>query len=111
RVLFRSISFRLLIWEDMIWELWETKSIFGLGLAHPQRSRNIEILGWASSEWGRDGWITPHNSLLHLIYRAGIFGIGLIGVIFIILGGLIRDFIDRRSVIGVLLSGIIIFGL
>lgn len=110
-VAYNNIFFRLLIWEDMMRELWESKRIFGVGLAHPQRSRDIEILDWASGEWSRDGWITPHNSFLHLIYRAGIIGIGVIGVVFIILYRLIKDFIDRRSVVGVLLSGIIINGL
>jgi hypothetical protein len=108
---YNNIIFRLLIWEDMIRELGENKNIFGVGLGHPQRSRNIEILGWADTEWRRDGWITPHNSYLHLIYRGGVVGIGVIAAIFMILYGLIRDFVDRRSVKGVLLSGVIIYGL
>jgi len=95
----------------MMQELWESRNVFGVGLAHPQRSKSIEILNWAHGEWARDGWITPHNSFLHLIYRAGVLGIGIIVVIFIILRGLIRDFIEKRSVVGVLLSGVIIYGL
>ena len=92
-------------------ELWDSKSIFGVGLAQPQRSKSIEIMNWASDEWNRNGWIAPHNSFLHLIYRAGIIGIGIIGVIFTMLYGLFKDFIGRRSVIGVLLSGIVLYGL
>ena len=46
-----------------------------------------------------------------MIYRAGIIGIGLIVLILMILSGLIRDFIVKRSMAGVLLSGIIIYGL
>lgn len=106
-----NVYFRLFIWRDMLVELWEGKKIFGVGLAHPQRSHSIEILGWGFGEWSSVGWITPHNSFLGLIYRAGIIGIGLIVVIFVILYRLVRDFIDKRSVVGVLLCGIIIYGL
>lgn len=106
-----NIFFRLLIWQDMIKELWESKNIFGVGMGHPQRSRSIEILNWAPSEWKRDGWITPHNSFLHLIYRGGVVGIAIICATFIVLYGLIRDFIRRRCIIGLLLSGILIYGL
>ncbi|MDE2223074.1 MAG: hypothetical protein KGK03_08395 [Candidatus Omnitrophica bacterium] len=108
---YNDIIFRILIWQDMMQELWDNKSIFGVGLSHPQRSRSIEILGWASSEWRSVGWITPHNSFLDLIYRAGILGLGIIYVIFAVLSGLIMDFIAARSVPGILLSGTIIYGL
>ncbi|MBF0489601.1 MAG: hypothetical protein HQL15_03150 [Candidatus Omnitrophica bacterium] len=106
-----NIVFRLLIWEDMMGELWQKKAVLGVGMGEPQRSRSIEILGWADGEWERDGWIAPHNSFLHLIYRAGIIGVGIIVVIFMLLQSLIRGFIDRRSMVGILLSGIIIYGL
>jgi hypothetical protein len=103
--------FRLLIWEDMMTELWRGKKIFGVGLGHPQRSKNIEILNWAPSEWKRDGWITPHNSFIHIMYRAGLLGIGLIVILFFILFSLIKDFIAKSSLSGILLTGIIIYGL
>ncbi|MDE2232138.1 MAG: O-antigen ligase family protein [Candidatus Omnitrophica bacterium] len=108
---YNDILFRLLIWQDMLQELWENKSVFGVGLSHPQRSKSIEILNWASSEWENVGWITPHNSFLDMIYRAGLIGGSVIFVIFRILFELIRDFVGARSVTGVLLSGIIVYGL
>lgn len=108
---FGSIVFRILIWKDMLKELWDHKKIFGFGLSHPQRSKSIEILDWASGEWSRDGWIAPHNSFLHVIYRAGIIGLGLVAALLVILAGLVRDFIRRRSVTGVLLSSALIYGL
>lgn len=106
-----NVIFRILIWEDMARELWERKSLLGVGMGWPQRSRNIEILNWAPGEWKRDGWITPHNSFLHLIYRAGLVGLGVICAIFIVLYGLIKDFIKMRSYAGILLSGILVYGL
>jgi len=50
------------------------KAFFGINFGKPQRSRRIEIIEQAKGEWQRDGWITPHNSFLHMIYRGGIFG-------------------------------------
>lgn len=110
-IAYNNITFRVLIWEDMLRELWRKKSLFGVGMGWPQRSKNIEIMTWASTEWSRDGWITPHNSFLHLIYRAGIVGLVAIIVIFTVLAGLVRDFIKARSWTGILLSGMIIYGL
>ena len=67
--------FRLLIWQDMIKEMIDNRAWFGMGLSHPLRSRQLEMLGWAKSEWSRDGWISAHNSYLYVIYRIGIFGV------------------------------------
>ena len=108
---YNNVVFRILIWEDMIHEVWDKKCVLGVGMGEPQRSRNIEILGWADGEWKRDGWITPHNSYLHLIYRAGIIGIGLIVILITVFYQMVGYFTKRHCWQGILLSGIIIYGM
>ena len=78
-VALNNIVFRLFIWRDMLEDLKEQHAwVRGMGFGHPQRSPSIEILGLATGEWRRDGWITPHNSFLHMIYRGGIVGMAMI---------------------------------
>jgi len=106
-----NISFRLLIWRDMIREFINDPHawFWGFSFGHPQRSKSLEVLHWAESEWGRDGWICPHNSFLHIIYRGSIFGICFIGLLFYMLGRLIKDFLALNSVEGGLLIGILVY--
>ncbi len=106
-----NIVFRFFVWRDMVRELIEQKAWWGFSFGHPQRSRSLEVLGWAKSEWARDGWITPHNSFFHIIYRAGILGVCLIGILFFMICRLIRDFFNLNSVVGGLLVGALIYWL
>jgi hypothetical protein len=100
--------FRLLIWRDMFREFLKEKPILGLDFGKPLRSISIEVLGLARNEWRRDGWIAAHNSYLHVIYRTGIVGVLLIGTLFIQLFRMVKEFMRRKSVIGILLSAAII---
>lgn len=102
-VAYNNIFFRLFIWRDMLDELKAKSAWWGVDLGQPQRSPSIEILEWATVEWRRDGWITPHNSFLHMIYRGGIVGLLLVGAIIGVLAYLIRGFLKHRSVWGGLL--------
>ncbi|HOW35828.1 MAG TPA: O-antigen polymerase [Candidatus Omnitrophota bacterium] len=106
-----NIVFRLLIWRDMLVELLEEKAIFGINFGKPQRSRSLEILNWSQLEWGRDGWITPHNSFFHIIYRAGVVGIVMILTIFWAVGHLARIFIKKKSWQGGLLVAVLVYWL
>lgn len=106
---YNNTYFRLFIWEDMIKELIHEKAWFGVNFGKPQRSKSIEILGWATTEWMLDGWITPHNSYIHILYRGGIVGIIFIIIVFGILLQLIRDFIAQRSIDGILLCTIFVY--
>jgi len=110
-----NIIFRLFVWRDMGVEFLESRNprvwLTGFSFGHPQRSRSIETLGWASSEWSRDGWITPHNSFFHIIYRAGILGIILIIILFCMLIKLTKNFFNLNSVEGGLLISILIYWL
>ena len=85
--------------------LLNKRAWWGFSFGHPQRSKSLEVLDWAESEWSRDGWITPHNSFFHIIYRAGILGIFLIGILFFMIGRLIRDFFNLNSIEGGFLVG------
>ncbi len=100
--------FRLFVWKDMLKELWRHRPLMGFSFGRPQRSPSIEILHWAESEWSRDGWITPHNTFLHYIYRGGIVGVAVIGVILVSIVVLVGDFLAARSWQGAfLVSGLI----
>lgn len=78
-----QILFRIFIWRDMLADLkaYPLSFVTGVGFYKSQRSHSIEILGWGRQEWGRDGWITPHNSYFNLIYRGGVIGWALIGAV------------------------------
>jgi len=106
-----TILFRFYIWKDMLAELYRHKAVWGMNWGWPQRSPSIETLGWASMEWGKDGWITPHNSLLHFIYRGGIIGVLLIVVLLSRLIFLTVDFVKMKSSIGILLISIFVYWL
>jgi len=103
-----NIVFRLLVWRDMVVEMREERAWGGISFGKPQRSTSIEICRWAMTEWQRDGWITPHNSFLHMIYRGGIMGFIFFAAIIGLIVKLTRGFIAHRSFSGIfLVSGLI----
>jgi len=106
-----NITFRLLIWRDMIVELIKQKSIFGFDFGKPLRSKSIEILNYAKSEWMRDGWITPHNSYLGIIYYTGAIGLILIFTLFYVLIKILKIFLVHKSYTGIMLSSTLIYWL
>lgn len=108
-VAYNNIFFRIFIWRDMIKELKEKEAWWGVDLGQPQRSPSIEILGWATVEWQRDGWITPHNSFLHMIYRGGIIGGLFVLSIIMVLIYLVRGFLKYRSITGGLLVACLMY--
>ncbi len=110
-IAYTNILFRLFIWRDMIREMIQERAWWGINFGKPQRSPSIEALDWASTEWKRDGWITPHNSFLHIIYRAGIVGIFLIGILLWTLITIIRDFVKMGSTIGAFLVSALVYWL
>jgi hypothetical protein len=91
--------------------LTEKPFLFGFSFGRPQRSRSIEVLGWASGEWSRDGWIAPHNSFLHFIYRGGMIGLGVIVLMLWFLARMLLVFASARSLSGGCLVSALIFGL
>jgi hypothetical protein len=103
-----NIIFRLLIWRDMIKEWNATKPLWGFDLGRPLRSPSLEVLHWAETEWGRDGWIEPHNSFLNMMYRAGIVGVIIVAVIWGSLIYFIQVAFKQKSWIYILLSAILL---
>ncbi|MCR4337871.1 MAG: hypothetical protein NUV91_08725 [Candidatus Omnitrophica bacterium] len=112
---YTNALFRLLIWKDMIEELKEefqnngVRAMGGISFGKPQRSKSLEILEWGSIEWKRDGWITPHNSFFHMIYRGGIVGIIMILAIFYCLYYLTREFLAHKSFVGGMLVSVLLY--
>lgn len=100
--------FRLFIWRDMLVELAKEKPILGFDFGKPLRSISLEILGWGWSNWGGQGWMPAHNSYLNIIYRAGVIGVLFLLTVFVVLLNMIREFVKSRSVIGILLCGVLI---
>lgn len=100
--------FRILIWRDMWRDLIREKPVLGFSFGRPLRSKSLEMLHWGDGDWARDGWIEPHNSYWHIIYRMGVVGVLLIFGLLIILFRMIMRFIQIRSVTGLLLCAILI---
>ena len=103
-----NVLFRIFIWRDMLRQLAEQRPVLGFPFGKPLRSKSLEILEWASIEWLRDGWVSAHNSFLHMIYRAGVIGVVLILFYLGVVLRMIRRAIARKSLMGVLLCGILI---
>ena len=108
-VAYNNIFFRYLIWKDMVKEMLHDKAWLGVNWGKPQRSTSLEILGWASAIWQQDGWITPHNSYLHLLYRGGILGLILIISLFMVVINLIKRFIALRSLTGIFIMATFVY--
>ena len=104
-----NILFRILIWREMVEDVIKEKRWFGFSFGKPQRSIVLENSGFAAGEWGRDGWIAPHNAFLHMIYRAGILGFFMVLGIFISLFLMIREFFRKQSWEGFLLVSILVY--
>ncbi len=103
-----NIVFRLFIWRDMFEDWKAHKPLMGFDLGRPLRSPSLEVLHWAEIEWGRDGWIEPHNSYFNILYRAGIVGIILVVFMWGSLFWFIRLAFVRRSWILILLAAILL---
>ncbi len=99
--------FRVVIWKDIQEEFFEHKPLFGFSFGKPLRSKRLEALIWASSEWSRDGWIAPHNSFIHIVYRLGIVGLIFIGYVSYLFLKMTMFFFKRSDWKGCLLSSII----
>jgi hypothetical protein len=94
---------RLLVWRDMLEEVHSTHPIGGVDFGKPFRSPSIEIMGWNRKEIYGVGWLEPHNSYVHVIYRAGVLGILFILVLFLLVFRMAVRFVKGRSIAGVLL--------
>ena len=92
-------------------DIIKEKIWFGVSFGKPQRSVSLENSGFAAGEWGRDGWIAPHNAFLNIIYRAGILGVFMVCGIFVFLFRLIKEFLKKKCIEWMLLISILIYWL
>ncbi len=76
-----NILWRLLVWRDMLRDVSRTQPVFGMHFGKPFRSSSIEIMGWNRMELESVGWMEPHNSYVHIFYRAGWLGLGMISLL------------------------------
>ena len=106
-----NILYRLFIWRDMFDELFRANKIFGLDFGKPFRSKTIEILKWDEGWKYRAGWVEPHNSYVHIIYRSGIIGVLFIIAILTLFIRMIIIFIRVHNFRGILLASIILYWL
>lgn len=100
--------FRIFVWKDAIEGLRDKHPVFGFDFGKPFRSRTLEVLNWAATEWKADGWICMHNSYIDIIYRSGIIGIVFIVFILILLFNFTAVSLRNRSLGGIILTGVLI---
>lgn len=105
---YNNSLFRIFIWQEAFKQLITKRPLFGFDFGKPFRCRQIEILDWAQGEWRRDGWVCMHNSYIDILYRAGIVGLLMVISILSMLLFLAVNSLRRRSLNGVLLTGIIL---
>jgi hypothetical protein len=108
---YSTATFRLLIWQDMLKELWSNKAILGMSFGKPLRSKSVEITGMGYGEWSRDGWVFPHNTFMNIIYRSGIIGMILLILLFLSIFKAWRKCLKNESIVGIMLMSVIIYWL
>jgi len=79
-----NVIWRLLVWEDMIDDLFRNNVVWGVDFGKPFRSPRIEA--WGASDGWNVGWLEPHNSYLHFLYRAGCVGLVFMAIYFARIG-------------------------
>jgi len=104
-----TMIFRLLIWRDMLRELWESRAVFGFNFGKPLRSESIEITGLAYKTWAKNGWVFPHNTYFNILYRSGVIGILLLVSLLVVVYRMSIIALINRSLIGIMLISIIVY--
>ena len=100
---------RVFVWKDMLAEWLENGLIFGCDFGKPFQSRTVEIMRWSDGAWV--GWLEPHNSYVHIIYRSGIIGFLLTILLWVVFVKTAKKFIILRSINGMFLSSILLYWL
>jgi hypothetical protein len=103
----KSVTWRLLVWTDMMEELIRDRLLFGANFGVPFRSKRVEKLQWEHGV--RTGWLDPHNSFIHILYRSGLVGLISIVVLAAMIVRLTRDAIRSRRFDCILLLGILYY--
>ncbi len=107
-----NLVWRFILWRDLLDDFQKmlkkpTVLLFGFDFGRPIRSKRLEASGRAYPV--QTGWLEPHNSVLHILYRGG-----LIGFLFLLVA--LRAFwkktmvmLETKSLGGVLLLSIVIY--
>ncbi|MFC1546817.1 hypothetical protein ACFL4O_03760, partial [bacterium] len=106
-----NILWRMFVVSDMTKEIIRNKNLFGEHFGKPFRSKSLEMSDWTTATGYWVGWLEPHNSYLHIIYRAGIVGIIFISCILFLFLKMTIGFIKVKSLRGILLSSLLLYWL
>lgn len=107
---YSNIVWRMIVYSDMWEDIINEKRVFGADFGKPFRSKTIETLGWNNAgQWV--GWIEPHNSYIHILYRAGVIGILFIFVLISLFIWLVKNFVKLHDIKGILLSSALVYWL
>jgi len=104
-----NILWRVFVWEDMLNDFIRTKNVFGVNFGKPFQSYIAGKLGWQNGE--DVGWIEPHNSYLHILYRSGLIGLVIIFFILCIFSRMAFYFASVSDFTGIILSANLLYWL
>lgn len=104
-----NILYRLFLWQDMFEELAEERKVFGADFGKPFRSKRLELARFDEGWKTRVGWVEPHNSYVHMIYRAGIIGLLFIIALWFVFFKIVVVSVRIRSLKGVFLASILLY--
>lgn len=110
---FYSVMWRLFVWRDMLVEVFNLNAysqfILGVDFGKPFRSKSIEVLRWSDGIWV--GWLEPHNSFIHILYRAGLAGLAVILIFLVVFIKIAKKFLIQKDFIGIGLISCLLFWL
>ena len=104
-----NLLWRVFVWRDMLREVVSDRAFLGEDFGKPFLSASVNALHWSDGAWV--GWLEPHNSYIHMFYRAGVVGLLFILTIWGIFIRTAANFIRARNIKGVLLCSGILFWL
>jgi len=107
----QNILYRWYMWQEIFEDLFREKKIIGFDFGKPFRSKKIQLLRFDEGWKTRVGWLTPHNSYVHMLYRSGIVGSLFILIILALFIRMTLVFIRARSIKGILLISAILYWL
>ncbi|MDD5488980.1 MAG: hypothetical protein PHH49_08510 [Candidatus Omnitrophica bacterium] len=104
---YKNILWRLYLWHYMAGEYAEEMPVFGMDLGRPIEPGIFMSLKWSVG----DRWLEPHNSYLHMMYRAGAVGVGIVVLIWAFFVRLARRAIMYAGIKGVFIAAGVLYWL
>jgi hypothetical protein len=108
-----NMVWRILVCKDMFQEWVSQGPLWGIDFGKPFRSERLEILasmgGWAAGWWV--GWLEPHNSFLHILYRFGLMGAAFIAGMLGFVGYILHRIAKRAQLAALILCTIPVYWL